>query len=77
MKRSIDSILNQTNFTPREGVFDLSVFPLDNEFEVKIGKKKGQILLDIPVPPTLGLNMDWYFGIHFDSDSRGPLVIIY
>ena len=76
MKRSINIILNQTNFTPREEVFDLSVFPLDNEFEVKIGKK-GQILLDMPVPPTLGLIMDWYFGIHFDSDSRGPLVIIY
>lgn len=40
MKRSINIILNQTNFTPREGVFDLSVFPLDNEFEVKIGKKR-------------------------------------
>ena len=37
MKRSINIILNQTDFTPREGLFDISVFPLDNEFEVKIG----------------------------------------
>ena len=37
MKRSINIILNQTDFTPREGLFDISVFPMGNKFEVKIG----------------------------------------
>lgn len=30
-------ILNQTKFTPRKGVFDISVFPLGKDFDMKIG----------------------------------------
>lgn len=29
-------ILNQTKFTPRKGVFDISVFPLGKDFDMKI-----------------------------------------
>ena len=32
-------ILQQTNFAPREGVFDISVFFLGTEFDMKIGLK--------------------------------------
>ena len=30
-------ILNQTKYTPREGVFDISVFPLGKHFDMKLG----------------------------------------
>ena len=30
-------ILNQTKYTPRKGVFDISVFPLGKDFDMKIG----------------------------------------
>jgi len=30
-------ILNQTKFTPREVVLDISVFPLGKDFDLKIG----------------------------------------
>lgn len=30
-------ILNQTKYTPREGVFDISVFPLGKDFDMKLG----------------------------------------
>ena len=35
----MDIILQQTNFAPREGVFDISVFFLGTEFDMKIGLK--------------------------------------
>ena len=30
-------VLNQTKFTLRKGVFDISVFPLGKDFDMKIG----------------------------------------
>ena len=49
-------IQNQTKCTPREGVFDISLFPLGKEFGMKMAK-----MSDPPWyarPPTLGLNID-------------------
>ena len=33
----IYNLLNQTTFTAREGVFDVSVYPMRKEFDMKIG----------------------------------------
>ena len=33
----IYNLLNQTTFTAREGVFDISVYPMSKEFDMKIG----------------------------------------
>ena len=33
----IYNLLNQTTFTAREGVFDVSVYPMSKEFDMKIG----------------------------------------
>lgn len=33
----IYNLLNQTTFTAREGVFDISVHPMSKEFDMKIG----------------------------------------
>ena len=33
----IYNLLNQTTFTAREGVFDISVYPMRKEFDMKIG----------------------------------------
>ena len=47
----ISIILNQTKFRTREGVFDISVFPLGKAFDIKIGKNVKSPGIAPPPPP--------------------------
>ena len=58
----IYNLLNQTTFTAREGVFDISVYPMSKEFDMKIGLASDwlwlthlqcQTPLGMPSPPYI------------------------